>query len=157
MVGEPSLQLPEVDFGLGGRDFRANIGRARLIGDVPFNAFARSISAARINLCITRRSHATVHASSSCRPFELAAAGAAIVSNPYDGLERWFEPGSELRIVQDANEAVETYRELLADPAEAEAMGRRARERVLDEHTYAHRARQLLSLVGLGAAAATRA
>jgi hypothetical protein len=26
-------------------------------------------------------------------------------------------------------------------------MGRRARERVLDEHTYRHRARQLLSLL----------
>ena len=29
-------------------------------------------------------------------------------------------------------------------------MGARARERVLDEHTYAHRARQLLELVGAG-------
>ena len=29
-------------------------------------------------------------------------------------------------------------------------MGRRARERVLDEHTYRHRARQVLELVGLG-------
>jgi hypothetical protein len=28
-------------------------------------------------------------------------------------------------------------------------MGRRARERVLDEHTYRHRARQLLELLGL--------
>jgi len=31
-------------------------------------------------------------------------------------------------------------------------MGARARERVLDEHTYAHRARRLLELLGLGAA-----
>ena len=36
-------------------------------------------------------------------------------------------------------------------------MGARARERVLDEHTYAHRARQLLALVGLGAPAGARA
>jgi hypothetical protein len=36
-------------------------------------------------------------------------------------------------------------------------MGARARERVLDEHTYAHRARQLLSLVGLGAQAGSHA
>jgi spore maturation protein CgeB len=36
---------------------------------------------------------------------------------------------------------------LLDDPRAAEAMGRRARERVLDEHTYAHRARQILELV----------
>jgi glycosyltransferase involved in cell wall biosynthesis len=150
LVGEPSRMLPDVDFALGGRDFRGDIGAARSIGDVPFNAFPRAISAARINLCITRRSHATVFASSSCRPFELASAGAAIVSNPYRGIERWFEPGSELLVVSDAEQAVDAYRDLLADPAQAEALGRRARERVLDEHTYRHRARQLLELVGLG-------
>jgi spore maturation protein CgeB len=153
MVGEPSRELPDVDFALGGRDFQGDTGRARLIGDVPFNAFPRAISAARVNLCITRRSHATVYASSSCRPFELAAAGAAIVANPYDGIERWFEPGSELIVVEDAAGAVEAYRELLDDPGQAEELGRRARERVLDEHTYRHRARQLLELVGLRVAA----
>ena len=74
--------------------------------------------------------------SSTCRPFELAAAGAAIVSNPHAGIERWFEPGSELLVVDDADAALAAYRELLDDPAQAEAMGARARERVLDEHTY---------------------
>ena len=120
-----------------------------MIGDVPFNVFARAISRARINLNITRRSHATVYASSTCRPFELAASGAAIVSNPQEGIERWFDVGSELRVVSNADEALTAYRELLDYPAAAEAMGRRARERVLDEHTYAHRARQILELVGL--------
>jgi spore maturation protein CgeB len=150
MVGEPSRCLGDVDFALGGRDFQGDIGTARAIGDVPFNVFPRTISQARVNLCITRRSHATVHASSSCRPFELASAGAAIVSNPYDGLERWFEPGSELLVVHDPEEAVTAYRNLLDDPAQAEELGRRARERVLDEHTYRHRARQVLELIGAG-------
>ncbi len=149
MVGEPSRALPEVDFALGGRDFRGDTGRARAIGDVPFNAFSRTISQARVNLCITRRSHASVYASSSCRPFELASAGAAIVANPYEGIERWFEPESEILVVQDAEQATAAYRSLLADPAQAEELGRRARERVLDEHTYRHRARRLLDLIGL--------
>ena len=153
LVGEPSRALPDVDFALGGSDFRGDTGNARLVGDVPFNVFPRAISAARVNLCITRRSHASVYASSSCRPFELAAAGAAIVANPYEGIERWFEPGSELLVVHDADEAIAAYRDLLDDPAQAEEMGRRARERVLDEHTYRHRARRLLELVGLGVAA----
>src|ERR1043166_9620938 len=96
LVGQPSRALPEVDFALGGRDFRGDIGSARVIGDVPFNVFARAISAARVNLTVTRRSHATVYASATSRPFELAASGAAIVSNPVDGMERWFEPGREL-------------------------------------------------------------
>ena len=157
MVGEPSRAAPELEFALGGRDFQGDTGRAWLVGDVPFNAFAQAISASRINLNITRRSHATVTASSSCRPFELAAAGAAIVSNPYEGIERWFEPGQELLVVNDADEALTAYRELLGDPAQAESMGARARERVLDEHTYAHRARQLLSLIGLGIPVGARA
>ncbi|HEY6018230.1 MAG TPA: glycosyltransferase, partial [Gaiellaceae bacterium] len=149
LVGEPSRALPEVDFALGGRDFQGDTGRARQLGDVPFNAFARAISAARINLNITRRPHATVYASATSRPFELASAGAAIVSNPYNGIERWFEPGRELLVVADAEEAVAAYRDLLGDPAQAEELGRRARERVLDEHTYVHRARQLLQLMGI--------
>ena len=148
LVGEPSRAAPEIDFALGGRDFRGDIGRARLVGDVPFNVFARAISAARINLNITRRSHATVSAprrragrSSSPRPAPRSS------RTRYEGIERWFEPGRELLVVHDADEALAAYRELLADPAQAEAMGARARERVLDEHTYAHRARQLLELV----------
>ena len=153
MVGEPSRALPDADFALGGRDFQGDTGRARTIGDVPFNAFARAISAGNVNLCITRRSHATVYASSSCRPFELAACGAAIVSNPYDGMDRWFEPGSEVVVVEDAADAIAAYRDLLGDPAQAEEMGRRARMRVLDEHTYRHRARQVIDLIGIGVAA----
>jgi glycosyltransferase involved in cell wall biosynthesis len=147
MIGVPSRDLPDVDFAMGGRDFRADLGRARLIGDVPFNVFQRAISASRINLNVTRRSHATVPGSSTCRPFELAASGATIVSNPYEGVERWFEPGSELMVISSAAEATEAYRNLLGDPAQAQEMGRRARERLLDEHTFAHRARQLMKIV----------
>jgi glycosyltransferase involved in cell wall biosynthesis len=154
LIGEPSRVAPEIEFALGGRDFRGDLGRAGLIGDVPFNVFARAISAARINLNITRRSHASVFASSTARPFELAAAGAAIVSNPVQGMDRWFEPGRELLVVSNAGEAVAAYRELRADPAQAEELGRVARERVLDEHTYAHRARTLLEATGVLASVA---
>jgi spore maturation protein CgeB len=150
LIGEPSRMDPSIDVALGGRDFQGDVGRARLLGDVPFNVFARAISAGRVNLNITRRSHATVPASSTCRPFELASAGAAIVSSPHAGIERWFDPSSELVVVENAEQALAAYRALLDDPAEAEAMGARARERVLDEHTYRHRARRMLELLDLG-------
>jgi hypothetical protein len=157
LVGEPSRRLPDVDFALGGRDFRGDTGRARLLGDVPFNVFPSAISAARINLNITRRSHATVPGSSTSRPFELAACGAAIVSNPVEGIDTWFEPGRELIVATTAGEAAAAYGDLLSDPAAAEEMGARARERVLDEHSYAHRARQVLQLLGVSAATAVGA
>jgi spore maturation protein CgeB len=116
----------------------------------PLNQLPRVISASRINVNIARRPHAEVYGSSTSRLFELAAAGATIVSNPYNGIERWFEPGSELVIAADADEAVEAYEALLDDPGAAAELGRRARERVLEEHTFAKRARQLLDLVGVG-------
>jgi len=155
LIGEPSRRLEDVDFALGGADFRGDVGRAREIGYFPVNTLSRVISSARINLNVARRPHATVYASSTSRLFELAAAGAAIVTNPYEGIDRWFEPGRELLVVSGANEAVETYTELLADPAAAEDLGRRARERVLDEHTFAQRARRLLDLVGVQTPVAT--
>src|ERR687895_683020 len=111
MVGQPSRAAPELEFALGGRDFQGDTGRSWVIGDVPFNTFSRAIAQARINLNITRRSHASVYASSSARPFELASSAAAIVSNPYKGIERWFEPGQELLVVNDADEALASYRE----------------------------------------------
>ena len=42
-----AARLPELDFALGGADFRGDIGGARVIGDVPFNVFPRAISSAR--------------------------------------------------------------------------------------------------------------
>ena len=148
-VGEPSRELPELDFALGGQDFLGDTGAARLIGDIPFPAFPRAISAGKGQPLPHPPLAREVYASSSCRPFELAAAGAAIVANPYNGIERWFEPGSELIVATDSDEAVAAYRALLDDPAQAEEMGRRARERVLDEHTYRHRARRVLDLLDL--------
>ena len=124
LVGEPSRRDPRIDFALGGRDFQGDVGRARLLGDVPFNVFARAISAARINLNVTRRSHAVVEGSSTCRPFELASAGAAIVSNPHAGLERWFEPGRELVVVDDADGALEAYRGAPRRPGRGRGDGR---------------------------------
>src|SRR5207248_11209804 len=67
----------------------------------------------RINLLITRQAHASVHGSSTARPFELAALGCAMVSNPYLGIEEWFEPGREVLVVHDEQEAISTYKLLL--------------------------------------------
>ena len=54
LVGEPSRRLPDVDFALGGEDFRGDVGNARTLGVIPFNAFNRAIAATRIALNVTR-------------------------------------------------------------------------------------------------------
>src|SRR5581483_10495162 len=73
MIGEPSRRLPDVDFGLSGRDFQGDVGAARYVEDVPTSLISQLVSTSRVNLCITRRAHASVYASSSCRIFELAS------------------------------------------------------------------------------------
>ena len=150
--GRAESRAPEVYFALvaviSGRHGSSR-GRRRAVQRV-----REDISAARVSTRnTTRRSHATVRLSSTCGLSQLASAGAAIVSNPHDGLEIWFEPGQEVVIVADADEAA--YRALLDDPAQALAMGARARERVLDEHTYARRAHRVLDLLGLSATVVT--
>jgi spore maturation protein CgeB len=150
LVGVPSAMMAGVDFAVGGGGFKADLGKARRLGWIPLNLFRRAIAGSRINLSVTRSPHATVPGSSTARLFELAAAGAAIVSGPHLGIEGWFEPGQELVTVAHTDEAVQAYRGLLADPTQAIEMGRRARERVLDQHTYRHRAARLLDLLGFG-------
>lgn len=149
LIVEPSRRLASAAFAVGGADLEGELGRAQLTGYLMPSQLAHAISGARINVNVARRPHASVFASSTSRLFELAATGATIVTNPYDGVERWFEPGAELVIVHDVDEAVATYQMLLDDAATAREMGRRARERVLDEHTTLHRARRLLDLLGI--------
>jgi Glycosyl transferases group 1 len=157
LVAEPSRRLADLSFALAGADFGDDVGRARELGYLPVNLVSRAISAARVNVNVARRPHAEVQASSTSRLFELAAAGAAIVTSPYEGVETWFEPGRELLVASTADEAVEIYERLIDDPAEAEELGRRARERVLAEHTFADRARRLLGLLGVGGSPAPSA
>ena len=102
-----------LEFALGGQDFHGDTGSAWLVGDVPFSTFAQAISQARINLNITRRSHASVFLLLG-PPVRARRRGAAIVSNPYEGIERWFEPGEELLVVHDRGGARD-YRSLLDD------------------------------------------
>ena len=67
-------------------------------------------------------------------------AGATIVSNLYEGIERWFEPGRELLVVSSADEAFETYRGLLDDPgARRSSAGRHASARSTSTRTCTER------------------
>jgi hypothetical protein len=73
-----------------------------------------------------------------------------------DAQAEWLAAVLPDRRYESAEQAIAAYEELLGDPAQAEELGRRARERVLDEHTYAHRARQILEVVGVDVPVAAR-
>ena len=147
LVVGPSEALPKVRFVVGGQGFSIPLGRAERVGRVGYAAFGRFVGRSKINLNITRESHTHVYASATSRPFELAAYGACIVSQPYNGIDEWFAVGKELVIAPSSREAIEIYQWLLGDEEAAQGFGRKARERVLREHTFHHRAKQAIEVI----------
>ena len=83
--------------------------------------------------------------SPSVRIFEAAACGVPIITDPWEGLDSFLEPGREILVATDAPEV----REYLCDmPGEqGSAIARAARERVLREHTSRVRAAQLIDYI----------
>jgi spore maturation protein CgeB len=146
MIADASQQMPEATFAVRGRQL-GDLGRARLLPYLSFSKLREYACRSKINLCVTRKAHASVFASASARPFELASMGACIVSNPYLGVETWFEPGQEIVVIQNRDEAVERYRWLLTHESERRAIGAAARQRILAEHTFRHRAQQLVEII----------
>ena len=147
MLVAPSERLPDLDFAMRGTGFGASPGRVRALPYLSVAKLREYCCRSRLNLVITRQTHASVYASSTSRPFELAAMGATMISNPYQGIEEWFEPGKEIVVVESQDEVVERYRWLIDHETERRAIGERARRRLLAEHTFAHRARQLVSIL----------
>lgn len=147
MITQPSIELPEANFIVAGRAFEIDMGLAKIWGDIPLSVWRTYCCRSKVNLNITREIHAEIYASSTSRIFELASLGCTIVSDPYAGLDEWFEVGKEVFVASNAEEAIETYRWLLSSPEIRAKAGQKARERVMQEHTYIHRAGQLISLI----------
>ena len=146
MLAEPSRQMPDAHFAARGTKL-GDLGKTQLLPYLSFSKLREYACRTKINLCITRQAHASVYGSSSSRPFELSSMGCCIVSNPYLGIEEWFEPGKELFVVNSREEALDRYRYLLTHDTERQAIGQAARTRVLKEHTFQHRARQLVEIM----------
>jgi len=95
----------------------------------------------RYTLNVTRADMIAAGWSPSVRLFEAAACATPIISDAWEGLDTLFEPGREILLARNRDEVLAILRE--QDEQERVAIGRRARERVLAEHTAAHRAREL--------------
>jgi hypothetical protein len=80
------------------------------------------------------------------RFFEAAGAGAVLVTDPIidNGIEGLFDEGAHYVVYRDAASLLGTVRALLDNPARCDTMSQAARQRVLERHTYRHRADALL-------------
>ena len=150
MITIPSKRLAKSRFAIRATGLDIDLGNTEKLPYASFAKLREYCCRSKINLNITRKAHTSVYASSSSRPFELASMGCCIVSNPYKGLEEWFEPKKEIFIVESAEEAIHIYKWLLKNDAERRKVGQGARQRVLKEHSYQHRARQLVKILNTG-------
>jgi spore maturation protein CgeB len=146
MISEPSREM-ERRFVVSGIKFNANLGNAQKIPMLPFSLWRYHAGRSKINLNIPRKRHASTYATSTSRPFELAAMECAIVSSPYNGLQKWFDVGKEVFVAKDSKEAIELYTWLLADGELRREIGLKARTKVLRQHTFRHRARKIIEIL----------
>lgn len=144
---EPATALPDQRFLIGGngwgdKPMSTNVKYLGHVYTADHNAFNCTLQAV---LNINRESMARYGFSPPTRVFEAAGAGACLLTDAWKGIEDFLEPGQEVLVAHNGNDVI-THLERL-EHRRARQIGEAARRRVLAQHTYAHRARQLSELL----------
>lgn len=140
---KPAAELPEHKFLLGGsgwgdKEMPGNIDYVGHVYTPDHNAFNCS---ARAVLNISRESMARYGFSPATRVFEAAGAGACLITDAWEGIDMFLTPGEEVLVADRGADVAQMVREL--DDDRAARIGEAAKKRVLGEHTYHHRAKQV--------------
>jgi spore maturation protein CgeB len=136
----PARALPTERFALAGPqypeeiDWPVNLERLDSLAPVEHPAF---YAAQRLTLNVTRADMVSAGWSPSVRLFEAAACGVPVVSDLWEGLDAFFEPGREILVATTAEDVLRHLH------GHDRTVGLRARRRVLAAHTAAHRAAEL--------------
>jgi spore maturation protein CgeB len=147
LLVEPARLRPERRFLVGGALYPGsypwppNVTRVEHVPPADHAAFFAST---RATLNLTRAVMARLGYCPPARLFEAAACGAAIVSDAFEGLDRFFTPGREILVARSAADVLAVLDRSDEDLAR---LGQAARERALAEHTFEQRARDLLVAV----------
>jgi spore maturation protein CgeB len=144
----PATECPDLVFLLGGSGWQDKPmpPSVRYLGHIYTHEHNAFNCTPRVVINVSRESMASYGFSPATRVFEAAGAGACLITDHWDGLELFLEPGREALVARDGGEVARHLRALTH--AQAARIGEAARRRVLSQHTYAHRARQLETLLG---------
>ena len=134
-----AADLPGRKFLLGGNGWDdklvpANVGYLGHVFTRDHNAFNASALAV---LNVSRDSMAAYGFSPATRVFEAAGAGACIITDAWEGLAQFFEPGQEILVAENGPAVAEILARLTREGAHR--IGAAARTRALADHTYAQR------------------
>ncbi len=138
---------PEFQFVLGGEGWgdKPLPKNVRWIGHVGTGDHNVVNCSARLVLNLNRESMVQVGYSPPTRVFEAAGAGACVITDYWEGIDTFFEPGCEILVARTAGEIVDLLRTV--DAKLAREMGEAMRRRALMEHTYALRALQVREIL----------
>jgi spore maturation protein CgeB len=144
---QPAARSPQRRFLIGGsgwddKPMPDNVRRVGHVGTGDHNAFNCSGLAV---LNVARDSMADVGFSPATRVFEAAGAGACLITDAWEGIELFLNPGEEVLVARDGQDVAEHLETL--SPERALAIGEAARQRILAEHTYARRAAEADALI----------
>jgi spore maturation protein CgeB len=134
--------MPEKKFMLGGSGWgdKPVTPNVHYLGHVSTNAHNAFNCTPLAVLNISRESMASNGFSPATRVFEAAGAGACLITDYWEGIELFLEPGEEVLVARNGVEVANLLQDL--SPERAKAIGEAAKKRVLAEHTYRHRAKQ---------------
>lgn len=144
---EPARRRPAKRFVLGGSGYPDGFPWTTnlfFIRHVPPERHPQFFGSSRLTLNVTRADMAAMGYCPSGRLFEAAACGTTLLSDCWEGLERFLRPREEILIANSTEDALAA---LDCSDEELARIGRAGRERVLNEHTSAHRADELLLLL----------
>jgi spore maturation protein CgeB len=139
----PAAALPDRKFLLGGngwetKDMPANVRHLGHVGTADHNAF-NCTPAAVLN--VARDSMANIGFSPATRVFEAAGAAACLITDAWEGIEQFLTPDAEVLVARDGQDVAEHLAQLT--PERARAIGDAALKRVLAEHTYDLRGKEV--------------
>jgi spore maturation protein CgeB len=143
----PAAALPRRRFLLGGNGWadRALPPNVVYLGHVythqhnPLNCSSLAV------LNVNRESMARYGYSPPTRFFEVAGAGACLLTDAWEGIEEFLSPGKEILVARSGDEVIKSLNGLSTE--RARAIGEAAKARILDRHTYAHRAKEVEQLL----------
>lgn len=144
LLTEPASQLRNSRFLVVGPQYPDNINwppNVKRITHLPPAKHRRFYNSLKFTLNVTRADMIRAGYSPSVRLFEAAACGVPIISDPWNGLESFFEPGREILLARSTEEAIAALRDI--SEADRRAIAQRARTKALTHHTAAHRAAEL--------------
>ena len=144
---KPAMAMPQKEFLLAGPQYPSEIvwpGNIRRIVHLEPEFHPYFYSSSLFTLNLTRDEMVKAGYSPSVRIFEAAGCGAAIISDPWPGLETFFEVDEEILLAVSCADVISF---LKMDQDQARKIGHRAQERVLAEHSASRRAIEFEQIV----------